>query len=115
MMRKNSLTTFIILIIFVLVAARFFWLFPIAAIILFVSVFRFVRNIRNQERKDENAGQKAEPGYTETHHWQTKDTIITCDYCGSKVDTSKHATCPHCGGPYWDDAEWKNIRNRKNG
>ena len=114
-MRRNSLTTLIILIVFIPVAVRFFWLLPIIAIILFVSVFRFVRSIMNQDRKGEDAGRKAEPDYTETHYQKTEDDIITCDYCGSRFDTSKHATCPHCGGPYWDDAEWKDIRNRKVG
>ena len=115
MMKKNSLTTLIILIIFVPVAVRFFWILPIVAIFLFISVFRLVRSILNQNQKDEDAGQKKEQEYTETRYHKTESTIITCDYCGSKVDTSKYAVCNHCGGPYWNDEEWKNIRNGKVG
>ena len=42
-----------------------------------------------------------------------KDPIISCDYCGSKVDTSKFKTCPHCGGAYDQDVEWLNRFNVK--
>lgn len=41
--------------------------------------------------------------------------LIEPAYIETKVDTGKHAVCDHCGGPYWDDEEWKNIRNRKVG
>ena len=41
------------------------------------------------------------------------DTMIICEYCGSQVDTAKHNTCPHCGGPYWDNVQWKAIWKRK--
>ena len=83
------------------------------AIILFVSVFRLVRNTRYQNRKEEDAGQKTDTGTTQSYYQKKENAIITCDYCGSKVDTGKHAVCDHCGGPYWDDEEWKNIRNNK--
>ena len=114
-MRKNNVSTIIVLIVFFFVAMRFFWLLPIVSIILFVTVFRLVRSIRNQKQKEDDARREAEPEYQETYSQETVDTIITCDYCGSKVDTSKYSTCNHCGGPYWDDAEWEDIRNRKVG
>lgn len=41
------------------------------------------------------------------------NTIITCEYCGSKVDTERHAVCNHCGGAYWDNEEWKNIQRKR--
>jgi ribosomal protein L37E len=123
MMKKNSLTTLIILIIFVLVALRFFWFLPAVAIFLFISVFRLVRNILNQnqnqnqdqDQKEEDAGQTVDAEAEPSQHREKADTIITCDYCGSKVDTSKYAVCNHCGGPYGDDDEWKKTRNRKVG
>ena len=115
-MKKYSLTTVIIFIVFILVAVvRFYWICPVVAIILFVSVFRLVRSILNQDREDKTVGQKAKQEDTKAHNQKSVDTIITCDYCGSKLDTSKHAVCNHCGGPYWNDEEWKNIRNRKVG
>jgi len=112
-MKKNSLTTLIILIVFVPVAVRFFWSLPIVAIILFVSVFRLVKSIMNQNQKKEENGQNADTETTHSYHQEKESTIITCEYCGSKVDTSKHAVCDHCGGPYWDDDEWKMFLNRR--
>jgi len=114
-MKKNSLTTLIILIVFVPVAVRFFWSLPIVAIILFVSVFRLVKSIMNQNQKKEENGQNADTETTHSYHQEKESTIITCEYCGSKVDTSKHTVCDHCGGPYWDNEEWKNIRYKKMG
>ncbi len=35
------------------------------------------------------------------------DPVITCDYCGYKIDTRKDSTCPNCGGAYDNDPEWK--------
>lgn len=35
-----------------------------------------------------------------------KDPVITCDYCGCKIDTHKDKVCPNCGGPYDKDKEW---------
>ena len=43
------------------------------------------------------------------------NSVITCEYCGSRVDTDKYACCNSCGGPYWDNEEWKRIQNYRKG
>ncbi|MBP5265791.1 MAG: hypothetical protein J6Z06_03095 [Lachnospiraceae bacterium] len=35
-----------------------------------------------------------------------KDPMITCDYCGAKIDTRKHKVCPQCGAAFDQDLEW---------
>ncbi len=35
-----------------------------------------------------------------------KDPIITCDYCGSQINTAVDKCCPNCGAEYGHDAEW---------
>ena len=30
---------------------------------------------------------------------------ITCDYCGTLIDTDKYRSCPNCGGAYGNDHE----------
>ncbi len=35
-----------------------------------------------------------------------ENPMITCDYCGARIDTSKDRTCPSCGGEYSHDKEW---------
>ncbi len=42
-----------------------------------------------------------------------KFPVITCDYCGEKIDTARHDVCPVCGSPYDLDKEWKK-RHRVN-
>ncbi|WP_027438530.1 hypothetical protein [Lachnospira multipara] len=32
--------------------------------------------------------------------------ILTCDYCGSLVNTAKESKCPNCGASYEFDEEW---------
>jgi len=34
--------------------------------------------------------------------------ILTCDYCGSSIDTGKYSRCPNCGASYELDEEWIN-------
>ena len=40
-----------------------------------------------------------------------KDPIITCDYCGTKIDTAKEKSCPSCGATFAKDLEWVNRQN----
>ncbi|MBO4844840.1 MAG: hypothetical protein J5525_00905 [Lachnospiraceae bacterium] len=35
-----------------------------------------------------------------------KDPIISCDYCGCRIDTKKEEKCPGCGASYNLDEEW---------
>ena len=41
------------------------------------------------------------------------DPIISCDYCGAKIDTKIHKVCPQCGGAYDKDIEWTSKFNVK--
>ncbi len=36
----------------------------------------------------------------EAKNIRLRDPVITCDYCGCKVDTREYKVCPHCGGAY---------------
>lgn len=42
-----------------------------------------------------------------------QDPIISCDYCGAKVDTRVHKVCPQCGGAFDKDIEWTSKFNVK--
>lgn len=33
--------------------------------------------------------------------------VITCEYCGSQIDTSREKVCSHCGAPYDVSADWR--------
>ena len=110
-MRKFSPVKFIVVLIAILFTIRIVRYIPIAPVILVIIVASMARNQRKRYEKAAEEHREEEKDYTEKH--DSNSTIITCDYCGSKVDTSKHAVCDHCGGPYWDDDEWKTIRNRR--
>ena len=83
-------------------------------VIIFIIVLmaRFIRKSMENNSRDGNdsSAQTKESNTYGTHY---TGTTITCDYCGSKVDTSMHAVCDHCGGPYFDDEEWIHNHNRK--
>ncbi|WP_026508360.1 hypothetical protein [Butyrivibrio sp. MC2013] len=40
----------------------------------------------------------------------SKGVVISCDYCGSKIDTAKERVCPACGAAYDKDKEWLNRK-----
>ncbi len=46
--------------------------------------------------------------YKRTKKKEYKPPVITCDYCGSKVDTAIYDRCPNCGATYDLDSEWIN-------
>ena len=131
-MRKRSPIIYIIIII--IVAASFSWLrhVTIAPLAVIVIIFLLFRNKKKGEDSSEDvpeddsraedtaesrtgsrteSGTGSSTGRTEdTGYSEGKNTIIRCDYCGSWFDTSKHASCPHCGGTYFDDEEWMKTR-----
>lgn len=39
------------------------------------------------------------------------DPFITCDYCGTVIDTRIHRKCPNCGASYGEDKQWENRHN----
>lgn len=115
-MRKFNPFRFIIILITFIITISVIRYIPFAPIILIIVVVSMVRKTIKEQRSADETRQEEEPVYEETVNKEEQNpesTFITCDYCGSRVDTSKYATCNHCGGPYWDDAEWKKIRNRE--
>ncbi len=44
---------------------------------------------------------------------EREDPIISCDYCGAKIDTRVNKVCPQCGASFSTDEEWK-IRHAEN-
>lgn len=38
---------------------------------------------------------------------------IICDYCGSKIDTSKHSSCPYCGATYDNNQAYNKNSKRQ--
>lgn len=79
-----------------------FLVFAILVIYLAVEIFRYFKVKANAFSQKEV--RKAANNHAEKLTYI--DPVITCDYCGSKIDTSKHNVCPQCGGPYDKDKEW---------
>ena len=39
---------------------------------------------------------------------------ITCEHCGSSIDTEKDKKCPNCGAPYDTNKQYKEVLKQKN-
>ena len=80
-----------------------YFLIIVALIIyLFVEIFRY-------QKVKANAFSKKEVAKAANEHASKLsyiDPVITCDYCGSKIDTKNQKVCPHCGAAYDKDHEW---------
>lgn len=50
----------------------------------------------------------------EVDRLRARDPMISCDFCGAKIDTRKFLNCPQCGAVYKKDLEWKYRRNADN-
>ena len=125
-MRRNSLITIGIVLILIGVFARIgaFMVMPFPILILIiVLVVRAVKKSQYGQNTEQNNTEerteefRAEESRTEeprTGESYYTGTVITCDYCGSSVDTSKYYCCNHCGAPYGEDIEWKEIHYKRN-
>lgn len=71
----------------------------VAVVVLGVKLLRINAKVLSREEFHTEASKRAK-------HLKRTDPVITCDYCGTKIDTSIHATCPNCGGTYEKDEEW---------
>ena len=69
---------------------------------LCVEIFRYVK-IKANAFSEKEVKAAAE---LQAKRMRIEDPEISCDYCGSKIDTSKYKVCPHCGAPYDNDEEW---------
>ena len=130
-MRKNNGCLIFILIILAIAGVSWVRYYAIPIIVIFIviavvngkktSEARKEDRTAGKEKENDRTGKETEQSeyrnaeYARTDHTGPKasDTIITCEYCGSQIDTSQHSTCPHCGGPYWDNEQWKEVWKRK--
>ena len=87
--------TAIALILFFLMVASFIWtLCNIFVILRIKSRLLGKRELRKEAQR-------------QVQQLKLKDPVITCDYCGCKIDTRKDKVCPGCGGSYNTDKEWQ--------
>lgn len=71
----------------------------VAVAVLGVKLLRINAKVLSREEFHTEASRRAKS-------LKRTDPVITCDYCGTKIDTSTHTTCPNCGGTYEKDEEW---------
>ena len=76
----------------------------IAIIVLSIKYFRTYAKLVSHKSYDKEAKRRA----AELKH---TDPVISCDYCGAKIDTRIQKVCPQCGANYDADKEWKARHN----
>lgn len=81
--------------------------FLVLIIFLFVEIFRYVKVKANAF----SAAEVKKAAQEQVQKITYKDPVISCDYCGSQIDTTKFQICPQCGAPYNNDEEWKSRHN----
>ena len=87
--------TAIALVLFFLTVASLIWtLCNIFVILRIKSRLLGKRELRKEAQK-------------QVQKLKLKDPVITCDYCGCRIDTGKDRICPGCGGSYNKDKEWQ--------
>ena len=71
----------------------------IAAIILTIQYIRVnAKTVSREQFRKETARQAS--------RIKLRSPVISCDYCGYKIDTKKYRNCPNCGASYSRDEEW---------
>lgn len=81
--------------------------FLILIVFLFVEIFRYIKVKANAFSRKEVKRAAQEQAQRITY----RDPVISCDYCGGKIDTTKFTACPQCGAPFDNDEEWKARHN----
>ncbi|MBE5832283.1 MAG: hypothetical protein E7306_11170 [Butyrivibrio sp.] len=81
--------------------------FLILIVFLFVEIFRYIKVKANAFSRKEVKRAAQEQVQRITY----RDPVISCDYCGGKIDTTKFTACPQCGAPFDNDEEWKTRHN----
>ncbi len=79
-----------------------FFILLIVVILLIVDIFRYQKAKANAFSEEEVI--RAASAHAEKYKYQ--DPILSCDYCGAKIDTRIHRHCPQCGAAYDRDKEW---------
>lgn len=85
----------------------FFIIFAFVFILLIIQLFQYQKIKANAFSKKEVEKAAKE----QAQKIKYKDPIISCDYCGCKINTDTDKVCPHCGAPYDKDKEWTNRFN----
>ena len=84
----------------------------VAAIVVctFGAVYNIVQyvKVKNQLLGEKEVRAAAE---NEVAKIKYRDPMISCDYCGAKIDTRRNKVCPNCGGSYSKDSEWLERHN----
>ena len=81
----------------------------IVVLILIALILYLIVEIFRYQKVKANAFSKKEVARAADEHARKlsyADPVISCDYCGSKIDTKKHKTCPQCGATFNRDPEW---------
>ena len=81
--------------------------FLILIVFLLVEIFRYIKVKANAFSRKEVKRAAQEQVQRITY----RDPVISCDYCGGKIDTTKFTACPQCGAPFDNDEEWKARHN----
>lgn len=81
--------------------------FLVLLIILGGEIFRYIKVKANAFSRAEVKKAAQE----QAQKIKYRDPVISCDYCGGKIDTNKFKACPQCGAPYDNDEEWKSRHN----
>ncbi|MCR5556898.1 MAG: hypothetical protein K6F75_04980 [Butyrivibrio sp.] len=81
--------------------------FLVLLVFLFVEIFRYIKVKANAFSRAEVKKAAEEQVRKITY----RDPVISCDYCGGKIDTTKFKACPQCGAPFDNDEEWKSRHN----
>lgn len=71
----------------------------VAIIVLSIRYFMIYARLRSHTSMDTEAKRRAQV-------LRFEDPVITCDYCGATIDTSRDKVCPQCGASYSHDKEW---------
>ena len=70
-----------------------------AAVFLSVKYLRINAGAPSRKAMEREAGRRADM-------LRSRDSMITCDYCGAKFDSSINSVCPMCGAAFSRDEEW---------
>ena len=78
-------------------------------LILFLLIIYLIAEIFHYQKVKANAFSKKEVTRAANEHASKlsyDDPVISCDYCGAKINTKKQKICPQCGAPFDRDREW---------
>lgn len=84
----------------------FIFIIAIVLIIAIIMLFVYIAGIFRTKKKYLNKQVINDMTQKEAEKAVKNDPFLVCDYCGARIDTRIHKTCPQCGGAYGKDKEW---------